>query len=603
MKYLNLSCEMIIRMTSKNRLYFVPPLVKCSALLLLLSGIEVSADSLLIRNATLLDMTSSGQSENANILIRDNIIERIWNGDSTESLPADTRIIDATGKYVMPSLIDSHVHYNWYMGELFLAHGITTVADLGARIHWQTAVRKGLNSGKLRGPRFLFCARIGSDPEQVPHTHFASVSRPEQAKAAVAIIKDNADCVRQEMTTPEPIFTAITAAARAAGLGVIAHSYDAMHSVAMGVTGIEHLEGVAIATIRSREGRQAVQDMQLEEGHKNPLLYQWMEPAHYDDVISALVNNNVYLNPTLIHEWTGVTNRTAEFEQDDLRLFNNIALQYIPMDEKLVSHGQYHWADQALFTSDEDIDVDQKIFVNNSYYLPARGLRHSLASGYSNIQDFLRRFVAAGGKLFSGTDTAASSTPGLSLHHEMQLLVDAGISEYDTLLSSTRWAAEILRIDDRLGTVEPGKLADLLILGADPMEDIANISMIQQVIMAGKVVDTTYNTDYQFPFRQYGPVSKHLYHKPPVITRVEPGIAVRGSQARLRISGREFMPDSVATFNGETVTTEYLGKTELSIVLSTRQTANPGSYLIGVQTPAPGGGMADPVEFIVDFTD
>ena len=96
------------------------------------------------------------------------------------------------------------------------------------------------------------------------------------------------------------------------------------------------------------------------------------------------------------------------------------------MDEKLVSRGQYHWADLAM----HPVTDEQEIFVNNSYFISARGLEEALDKGYANIQMFLRRFVNAGGKVYSGTDTAASSTPGLSLHHEMQLLVDAGIKHF-----------------------------------------------------------------------------------------------------------------------------------------------------------------------------
>ena len=572
--------------------------------LLLFSNV-VNADSLLIRNGTLIDMTGAGPVANANVLINDDVVERIWTGnDRTQNIPRDTTIIDATGKYVIPGLIDSHVHYNWYMGELFLSHGITTVLDFGSRIYWQKAIQKGLNTGKLRGPRYLFCSRIGGDAPlnyaaAARRRLFATASKPSEVRQAVEIIKANADCVRMGMDTPEALFKAVTREAAREGLGVISHSYDVRRSADVGVDGIEHLEGVALATIRSRQGLRAVQAMNLEEGHKHPLLYQWMEERYFDEVIKTLIDNNVYLNPTMIHEWVGVVDRTPEFEQDDLRLFTNPQLQYIPMNEKLVSLSQFHWADQAMHGS----EGDQQIFVNNSYFIPAEGLKQSLATGYAKIQDFLKRFVEAGGKLYSGTDTAASSTPGISLHHEMQLLVDAGISEMDTLLSSTRWPAELLHIDDRQGTIESGKVADILILDANPLEDIANTQSINSLIMAGKVVDINYHADFDFPFPQHGPVSKHQYHQQPVITDVDPPFAIQGSQATITITGQEFMPETVAVFEGEIVETEYVSDTELNATLMPQQTRDPGSFLIGAQTPAPGGGSAVPVEFIIDYSE
>ncbi len=580
-------------------------LIRVLGTVIILTAVTVNAlaQSILIRNATLIDMIEDSPQSNINILVLGDRIERVWgDGDRAPRVPRNTLEIDASGKFVLPSFIDSHVHYNWYMGELFLAHGITTVADLGSRIYWQQAVRKGLNSGELRGPRYLFCARVA---DQSPVTYasaarrsfFASASQPSEVRDAIVILRENADCVRAGKDTPEAMFQAITREANRAGMGVIAHSYDVRHSIEMGVNGIEHLEGVALATIRSEEGLAAVEAMQLEEGHKHPELYQWMEERYYDEVINGLVANNVYLNPTMIHEWKGVIDRTAEFEQDDLRLFTHPELQYFPMDEKLVSMSQYHWADLAM----GEFSDDDRVFVNNSYYLPAEGLKQGLEIGYAKIQDFLRRFVAAGGKLYSGTDTAASSTPGISLHHEMQLLVDAGVPEMETLLSSTLWSAEMLRIDEDIGSIERGKYADILILDANPLEDIANTQEINTVIKGGEVMDITFHADYTFPFPQLGPVSKHQYHQPPVISNVVPPIATENSETTITITGEEFMPETVAILNGEVLETEYISFSEIRAVLTRQHTQTPGSYFLSAETPAPGGGRAVPVEFIIDY--
>lgn len=554
---------------------------------LLLLCTQLQADTLLIRGGTLIDMTGSRPLRNASILVRDGLIEKVAQGDDVD-YPADTRIIEAKGKFILPGLIDSHVHYNWYMGELFLAHGITTVNDLSGRIHWQQAVRNGLNSGKLRGPRYVYCARVAN-------------TDPDQAQQAVTQLRQEADCLRFDAGAPADLTLAYTTAAEASDTGVIAHSYDAVESARVGIDGIEHLEGVALSTIRNEEGRKAVAGLTIEEGHKNSLLFQYMEPALFDEVIARLIEANVYLNPTLVHEWKGVINRTAQFEGEEMRLLAHPSLQYIPMDEKLVSFGQYHWADTALAQTDPDAEV--RIFMNNSYLIQTRSLRTQLENGYRNVQRFLRRFVQAGGKLYSGTDTAAASIPGLSLHHEMQLLADAGLSNEAVLASSTRWAAELLHIDDRLGTIMPGKQADILILGADPLKDIANTRMIEQVILAGEVIDTTYHADYAVPFRQHGPVSKHLYHQPPVITAISPGTARQHSETAVTIRGENFVPASVVVFNGAAVQTEWVNMTELKAVLGERETAQPGSYLIGVSTPAPGGGRIERHEFIIDYPE
>lgn len=571
----------------------------------ILSGLMISsamADSLLIENATLIDMTGSRPRNNTSILIENDTIRDVWTGNRGPQLPDDVVVIDAKGKFIIPGLIDSHVHYNWYMGELFLHHGITAVVDLGSRIYWQKALQKGLNSGQLRGPRYLFCGRIGGDAPAnyaavAQRRLFATASTPTQARRAVSAIKANADCLRMGMDTEDELYKTLNLEANRAGLGVISHSYDAIHSAQLGVNGIEHLEGIALSTIRSEEGLAAVEAIPLEEGHKHPLLYQWMEEQYYDEVIDKLIENNTYLNPTFIHEWKGVVDRTDEFEQDDLNLFTNPNLQYIPMDERLVSLNQYHWADQAYLEDPKD----EQIFVNNSYFIPADGVKQSLEMGYEKIQDFLNQFIDAGGKIYSGTDTAAASTPGISLHHEMQLLVDAGISEMDVLKSSTIWPAELLRIDDRYGTIEAGKAADILILDANPLTDISNARKIYTLIMAGKVIDRNFHADYDNPFPQHGTVSKHQYHQKPVIKNVEPPIVTEKTDITIVITGDKFQPETIALFNGQRLQTRFINHSEIQAILTNENTRTPGSHLISATTPAPGGGTAIPMEFIVDY--
>ncbi|PYS40783.1 MAG: hypothetical protein DMG14_09435, partial [Acidobacteria bacterium] len=128
---------------------------------LLLAVPDANATNLLIQGATLIDGTGKPPIVDARILIEGNVIRKIWNGtEAAPNMPPGTQVVDARGKFVIPGLIDSHVHYRPYMGEMFLAHGVTAVFDLGNPLAWQTAVKKGLNSGKIRGPRFYFCSGI-----------------------------------------------------------------------------------------------------------------------------------------------------------------------------------------------------------------------------------------------------------------------------------------------------------------------------------------------------------------------------------------------------------------------------------------------------------
>src|SRR5438128_6850722 len=554
---------------------------------LLLALPDADAGNLLIQGATLIDGTGKPPIADARILIEGNIIRRIWSGaEAAPSLPPGTQVVDARGKFVIPGLIDSHVHYRPYMGEMFLAHGVTAVYDLGNPLAWQTAVKKGLNSGKIRGPRFYFCSgiTIGNESDgdasggALAGRNLAAMKTPADAKQAIAALKGMTDCVKLTEDTKADFFTAIAREAHAAGMTVISHSLNAIDSATWGIDGVEHMTGVGISAIRKPEGRKALQGMTIEAGHKNSLLYQWMEPAVFDEMIASFIKRNVYLNPTLDFEWKGIIDRTSEFEVEDARLLYNPLLQYVPIDERLVTLGQYHWADKRA-------SADRERFLK----------------GYRNVQAFLRRFVKAGGKIYSGTDSAAANTPGLALHHEMQLYVDAGLSPMEALMSSTKWGAEILHLDKQLGTVEPNKLADLVILRANPLDDIRNTKAVDQVIRDGEIVDITYHSDYTFPFPLYGPESKHLYNPPPRLREITPAVVTQGKAATLRVMGRGFVPNSAVFFGQSQAETRWVSATELAVSLTPQQTSEVGTVLITVQSPKPGGGVSEVVPVIVDY--
>jgi len=558
-----------------------------ATLSLVLALPNANAADLLIQGATLIDGTGNPPLADSRILIEGNVIRRIWRAtDTPPTMPPGTQVVDARGKFVIPGLIDSHVHYRPYMGEMFLAHGVTTVFDLGNPLAWQTAVKKGLNSEKIRGPRFYFCSgiTIGNEADGDGSTgalagrNLATMKTPADAKQAIAALKGKTDCVKLNEDTKGDFFTAIAREAHAAGMTVISHSLNAIDSASWGIDGVEHMTGVGISAIRKPDGRKALEGMTIEAGHKNSLLYQWMEPAIFDEMIRYLIQRNVYLNPTLDFEWKGIIDRTLEFEVEDTRLLYNPLLQYVPLDERLVTLGQYHWADKRASTD-----------------------REQFLKGYRNVQDFLRRFVKAGGKIYSGTDSAAANTPGLALHHEMQLYVDAGLSPLQALMTSTKWAAEILHLDKQLGTVEPGKLADLVILRADPMNDIRNSKTVEHVIRDGEIVDTTYHSDYAFPFPLYGPETKHLYNPAPRVRSIIPAVVTQGKTATLRVIGRGFVPNSVVFFGQSQTETKWVSATELAVTLTRQQVSEVGTVLVTVQSPKPGGGVSEAVPIIVDY--
>jgi hypothetical protein len=545
---------------------------------------SLHAQSMLIRGGTLIDGTGRAPIQDAQILIRDGMITEVRAGGAVEA-PAGVNVVEARGKFIIPGLIDSHVHYGDTYGELFLLHGVTTVFDLGNPYPWQLAIKKGLNSGRMFGPRFFFGGEIrlpGDEAEQQPSVQgrgLDTIRKPEDAAAIVKRLKDSGvDGMKLNENFPGELFTPIAQAAHASGLKVISHSFNAADSIRWGIDGIEHMVGIAVATAVSPQAKEAVGRLHLEAGHKNSSLYQWMEPAEFDRLIQDLVSRKVLVNPTLDFEWKAVSERSRQHEQEDLRLLNTPELSYFDLDDRLVILGQYHWADNR---SAEEI--------------------RQFKDGYRKVQQFLAKFVQAGGKIYAGTDSAAATTPGLSLHHEMELLVDAGLSPMQAIQTASKNGAEILGMDSRLGTVEKGKIADLVLLDANPLENISNTKKIFRVIKDGRVVDTKYHADYEIPIKRPGPENKHLYNPAPQIRNVLPPAAVEGESVSLRILGRGFTPASVVRLDGRAVETRWISSGELRAVLGASQTARVGTFLMTVDNPKPGGGLSEPLEFLVTF--
>jgi hypothetical protein len=133
------------------------------------------------------------------------------------------------------------------------------------------------------------------------------------------------------------------------------------------------------------------------------------------------------------------------------------------------------------------------------------------------------------------------------------------------------------------------------------LESISNTKKIFIVIQDGRIVDTQYHADYEIPIKRPGPESKHLYNPVPQLRDVLPPVAVEGESVNLRILGQGFTSNSVVKFDGRAVETRWVNSSELWATLAASETARVGTFRITVETPKPGGGLSEPVEFLVTF--
>ena len=428
----------------------------------------VLAALLVLHNGTVIDGDVRG---NVDIVVDGERIARV--GECAH--PAGARVIDATGKYVLPGFIDMHVHLfehgrdekgeiaaRYDRGEiermlrLLLDHGVTTVRDPGSETEAAVTLRRMLEERKVVGPRLFTAGRIinasAFNPEPFMPVRTADDVRREirwQAAAGVDFIKVYASM------TPELLKVAIDEA-HAHKLPVIGHLHMTTWTEAakLGIDAIAHGAPWAPEYLPA-DKREAYQPSLFARAY-------WLE--HIDlaspvfrELTDALVRGGVSIDPTLIAYHT-------KFFGNDRRWLEN-------RDNALVSARMLAGWKVGNFT---------KEWTAEQYATAQKAWPKQLA---------LTKLLFDRGVLLTvGTDTpTAWIVPGAALHSEMEILVSAGIPPAEVLRMATRNAARSLRRERDLGTIAPGAFADLVVLQKNPLDDIRNTRAIELVIARGRV--------------------------------------------------------------------------------------------------------------------
>lgn len=450
-----------------------------------LDGPAPAQGVLVIDGGTLIDGNGGPPVRDVQIVVQGNTIARI--GRKGEAAPSGARIIDADGKFIVPGLIDSLVNYLWYQGEIYLNSGVTSYVGIGDMGETGVVYAEAIKRGKIRAPRPVdwavhFAGPAGNltgleSPFDAPHP----LRTPDEAREMtrrVLALGGYGITFQNGGVTPET-FRAAVEVAHGAGkpVGIRAGlNIDAKQAALMGADFIPRSNGVG-ATITS---------LPVQAGQNE--LEQWanMDEAKAADLIKVLVQQRTALIPSFIQKAPGLPSGWPRFEAQARRLF----------------------ADPFL-TSYYPTARYQTILWN---FLELPNLRPDVVEarreGYQNALRFHRRLIEAGGRVLAGTDGGNFSLPGLGLHHELQTFVDdMGLTPAQALLSATRWPAEALRIHDRVGMIEAGKLADILVVDADPLADIRNLERIAVVIADGRPWELGYHGDYWSPFQGDGPIT------------------------------------------------------------------------------------------------
>ena len=399
--------------------------------------------SFAIVGATLIDGNGGPPLENSAVLVCGERICKV--GKAGEfPIPPVARQIDAKGRFILPGLIDMHVHLNKGDSlQLFLAAGVTTVRDLANSTDWVRHFRQLTDTNEIVGPR-IFYAGEALDRLNGNTTAAQVVAevqkRIDNGASVIKIVND---------TRPDLVAAAVQEAHRrntpvtADLLGNL--TVSAGQGIQLGLDGIEHLSGVP-RSIRA--------DSDLPLSRPVDALFGWLDKDEKKeaDLVAEIARRGTYMTPTFA--MLEAVSRVPRV--------NDSALPYV------IPRLRWFWtASDYLSTFD---------FTR----------RTAFAVHYTSSRAFIAKVAAAGGRIIAGTDTPVPGVvPGYALHRELELLANAGLTPMGAIQAATRTAAECLGRSGDLGTVEPGKLADLIVTGGTPSTHISDIRRLELVFKGG----------------------------------------------------------------------------------------------------------------------
>ena len=578
----------------RMRLLRVPAILAMGGVLLatLVCAQGAPSTTTVITGATLIDGTGRAPLKNAVVIIEANKFTVVGERGKV-AVPAGARTINAAGKFIIPGLFDSHVHYRDYVPELFLAYGITSVIDMGNPAEYILAQRDGIEKGEVPGPRMFAAGPSLMELETAPPGATASVRSADTVRQTVrAVIAKGVDQITVNIDQDPDTFAVLVEEAHKAGLPISSYTLHPREEIAMGLDILQHSYSIAAGT---KTDSNMLDGMRRERAarpyQKHPLNYM-IDADGADDFIRLLVQKGTYVIPSVAFEYKVINDRMDEFKQDYLSVLANPGLRYLPHDDYVV---------EAMNATEGAIPRLSGPGFFGTLDRQSEEFRQYRA-GYRRLQQFLVKLENAGGNILAGTDAPYRIPPGISLHHELQLLVDAGLTPMQVLVGATRKPAAAMHKQNTLGTIEPGKLADLLILAANPLDDIRNTRKIETVMKDGRVVDRTFHASFTNPVqRPSGANSEPEHYRAPVLQKLIPVMVAKGdSGVSLTLQGANFTKESGVSFDGHVVPATFVSEQQLKAAIPARLLQRLGSFPVVVSTPRPGGGSSEPLAFRVE---
>ena len=528
-----------------------------------LSQQRPESNPLVLTGATVIDGLGGSPVPEAVIRIAGDRIESIEGQGA--AYPSDSTVVDLSGKFIIPGLIESHVHYEDWTGEVFLNYGVTAVVVMpsGGRMpEGFDQAKMASQQSRVRTPRLYGSGGPLLTPSMTRQQVRDSVREWLQQKPEFARFIDFNDLNKQ-------VYQWAAEEVHRAGVLIFGHSENAPESIRAGHDIIEHIWGFVQAQMSPQELDEFQKGRHL---HWATFIKDW---TRLDRMIREAVDRGAYINPTLLFEIGSLSPLAAQHEQEAYQLYN---------DPSLMAYYPGNIADSLLqkYRQIRNFSGKYENLVLLSRLTPQE--LQEFRRGYRLAGEFLKRFVDAGGKIQAGTDAFHGGTPGLGLHQEMELLADAGLTPMQALQSATLWSAEMLTGkggvfgSPKIGVIAEGAFADLLVLSADPLEDIGNTKGIERVMKGGEFIELGYTPAY---FSSTRPSRSIVMATPvPKISAVSPHTVVEGgSEFEVVVEGVGFVGNSVVKVGGVSLDTTFVDprtlKARIPARVVERATPNP----------------------------
>lgn len=440
-----------------------------------------AAKALVFSHVTVIDATGAPPQPDQTVVIAGDRIVRIGPAKNVAT-PSNAQVVDARGLYLIPGLWDMHVHI-WDADlafPLFLANGVTGVRNMGGHPAELKRWLQELTEGKRVGPRLVPGGPVVDGPPPIHPDHSVVVESAAQARSAVDELKSQGwDFIKIHDNVPRDSYFAIAAEAKKDHIPFVGHvplSVTALEASDAGQRSIEHLDGLdyVISPLGDRFRHDRLERIgkppQPGEMMKLPLriadeinqLADTYDENRAANLFAHLARNGTWQVPTL-----SVTHVFGSIGNADV--YRDERLQYISRQER------------------EGWEHNPIVHIEIPEYVDAR------KRAFHQAMRTTRAAHSTGVPFLAGTDSGGVPYLyyGFSLHDELALLVDAGFTPMEALQTATLKPAQFLGIADQLGTIAPGKEADLILLEANPLDAIRNTQKIRAVVVRGHYLDRT----------------------------------------------------------------------------------------------------------------